>query len=40
MTEHLINTRLDSAVGGRIELSDGEGGRGLCATVWLPLSAG
>jgi len=26
--------------GGRIELSDGEGGRGLCATVWLPLSAG
>ncbi|WP_432726827.1 sensor histidine kinase [Variovorax sp. W6] len=26
--------------GGRIALSDGEGGRGLCATVWLPLSAG
>ncbi|RTD86794.1 HAMP domain-containing histidine kinase [Variovorax atrisoli] len=24
--------------GGRIALSDGEGGRGLCATVWLPSS--
>jgi len=23
--------------GGRIALSDGDGGRGLCATVWLPL---
>lgn len=26
--------------GGRIELADGEEGCGLCATVWLPLSAG
>jgi two-component system sensor histidine kinase QseC len=23
--------------GGRIALSDGDGGHGLCATVWLPL---